>query len=185
MYKLHKLVILLLFFVNVGSLIADDSLLISRLSAYDAGDYTTKTLSIDVTQDVCESDSEDTVYESFNDTVLGIDVENDLNTVVRCTNFSYLVRNAFGTGVKLRSSSLALSGSNRIDPKSETRVELQALFFHAKDGRKYYTGNSTAIPDDLGFRNVTVRLKCRTSTGERRTLVGRTALSFGNFNRCE
>lgn len=152
---------------------------IIAIQAMDLGLDSEVTTSIDVTQDECD---EDDTLEQFSDTILKIIVANDSYSTLQCNKISFSVPNATLTGKGFRSKKYSVVGLREVEGQNELG-ELYSLGFDSYEGAKFFPGSSTAIPQGLGFRNITVRLFCKLE-GRRVTLKGRTALSFDNFDRC-
>jgi hypothetical protein len=137
---------------------------------------------IDVQQNLCGSGTAATA-EPFFDTALRMTVQNDSNADIVFRSFSYTVQNADGAGRKFNSVALAPVASGFV-PSGDEPTKLIGLFLKAQNGTKVFTRTNQAIPATLGFRNVTVRLTGRTASGKAVRISARTAMSFGNFDRC-
>lgn len=159
---------------------------ISEIKAFDEGSFDSSSsgsLSIDVVQDTCSTQSNgEPVLEDFFDTFLKISVRNDTYSDVTIQKFSYTIPRA-NASKAYKSRPIAPASSSIV-----LRGETSDLLFHflkIHGARKYFSRPEVAISEDLGFKNITVTLQGRTSAGRQFKIRARTALSFGNFNRCE
>lgn len=170
---------------------------ITRIQAVDDGTFTTDTSTLSIDTDYisdCDEDPETVVAEPFFDTVFRIAVKNDSTRAITFTSFNYTISDSDGNGTPFTSSSLSLSETRELKPCTESAEECDnsddpflALMFIAKPGSgsdKFFNGSSTAIDSDVDFANVTIRLIGETSEGQEVVITGRTALSFGAFDRC-
>lgn len=144
---------------------------------------------IDVTQDLCTtSGSTETTAEPFSDTRVKITVQNETNSEVRFTKFSYTIPNFDGTGRTFESSDIRFIGDANVDSLGGEK-QLTALVFSVTGpggGDKYFvngsTGNKAATA--IGFRNVTFTLTGVTSLDQEVNVTGTTVFSFQDYNRC-
>lgn len=157
-----------------------DGVRLTALQGFDAGETCgdTSTTSIDTTQNLC-SDGE---AEPFFDSTIGMTIANNSNVTVQINSISYSVDNVDAAGSQFNSSAVAPIGNTEVPPGDD--VQICTLFAKAMAGGKRFIGADSNI-GFTGVRNVTVRVSATTETGESFTLTGRTALSFGNFSRCE
>jgi|GEM_PF-7099275 len=193
---MSKWVFLALSFLLFSNALAEPpgSARISGFKAFDEGSFGPQLEGapfIDVAQGVCErkdqngdgdkTDPEDVVLEGFYDTILGVTVSNDSNLPITIRRFTYSLRNG-GNGRPFRSRALAPLEEAVISARSQK--QLFFLFIKAVDGAKVFTGSGASIPPELGFKNVSAKLRGTDAAGRPLTLRGRTALSFGDFDRC-
>ena len=148
------------------------------------------TTSIDVIQDICNpvDDNNDGVIDSFtpetfSDSTVSITVYNHGTTSVSIRSLAITVPRATSDRKTLRSKWLAPISDPTVMP-GETGTTVKFLVFDAEAGNKRVPGNLQNFPSNLGFRNVTIKLRGKTARGEAFTLSARHALSFDNFNRC-
>ena len=176
--------LILLFLIPFGIQAQTNGISISTIEPLDYGELSedaNSSASIDVVQGLCGISPSQTA-EPFYDTLVRIKVRNDLDSTVRFSRFHYSVPKPYGANGRINSAKLALVGGNEAAPDEVT--VLYALFLDVKDSSKVYAGHSTAIPDDLGFRNVTFRLIGKTSLGKKIRISKRSAISFDDFDRC-
>lgn len=188
---------------SVGGSDEGEGLRITSVSLRDTGDLSedgdSSTTAVDVGRETCDngtpSDATDDFCEPFFDTHLVITVQNDSNSNVTFTRFTYSLDNSDGTGTPFNSRGISPTESREI-PAGGGEGSLIVLFLNATGtggsgcssggcaSGKLFTGSSTPISCGLGFRNVTVNLEGATSEGDPVTVTGRTALSFGSFDNC-
>jgi len=161
---------------------------ITAVSLNDSGDLgsTTTTASIDVVQDSdCDGDGATADPEPFFDTAIAFKVVNNTNSVIRFTNYSYVIEGGAGSGQDFSSDTLGFVGSTEgTTADGGDELTLISLFAQARSGAKFFHDSSTAIPSDLGFTNIDITIRGRTAAGEPITLRASTVASFSNFNRC-
>lgn len=140
------------------------------------------TASIDVSKGSCGV-SPNTSEEPFHDSLVRFTLVNHGKLPIYLRSVSYTLKNPYGTGASVRTKRLAFSGSTLVEADKEKHSAL-SLFLDVDDSGKTYAGKSTAIPSDLGFRNVTFTVYAVTASGRKVQVKGRTALSFDDFDRC-
>lgn len=169
------------------------SVRINSIEFLDAGETSADaagTTSIDVDQGLCGTDcagagAASCTAEPFFDTYIKITVRNNSNQNVRFRSYRYSIPEATGTGTAtFTSESIAFISDAEISADGG-ETTFVALFLDAIDpGDKAFHGSSSAISDDLGFRNISVTLSGTNDAGETVTVTGRNAASFDNFNNC-
>lgn len=158
---------------------------ISSITAYDTGDFSTATTSIDIAQDVCTTNGTATP-EPFYDSGVKFTVVNDTPYLLLLKSYKYTVSNAFGTGTSFTSSTIKFtsSASAAADANGGTGT-VQALFLDASSGGKRYVGSNQNIPlTATGFKNITFTITADNELGEEMEIKGSEALSFDDFGRC-
>lgn len=156
------------------------------------------TTSIDIRAFECGSacsitdNSDDCTVEPFFDTYLRVSIVNNTNQTIRFTGLRYRIPEARGAGTSsFTSNTLSLIGEATAAPEGGTTTVL-SLFMDAvnptnaltSNGDKVFFGESFHIPDDFGFRNVSVTLVGTNGSGEAVQISGSTAVSFDDFNKC-
>lgn len=163
-----------------------DGVRITLVEFIDDGGATT-TSSIDTRQDTCNEGDSDETCEEFFDTSVQFTVVNNSNQVVDAVSYTYTVSDSNGSGSSYTSPSLALNGQEVL-PSGGTAT-FTALFAEVISGvdadscplGKRFTDNSTAIPSDLGFTNITFRITVRNENGDSDVISVRGSASFDNF----
>ena len=135
---------------------------------------------VDVLQGVCGA-APSTTAEPFYDTVIGLTISNGCRSTVRLNKFWYRIHNA-GYGAPFNSAKI--SPSTKAEVPAGGTVQVFFLLLKAKNGGKVFTHGSAAIPADLGFRNITLAVQGRDALKRAFKARMRTAISFGDFNRC-
>ena len=157
---------------------------ITAIAAYDTGDTTAGTTSIDISQDAdCDNDNTTVDPEPFYDTSVGITVVNNSNRIVRFTSLKYKISNYDGNGSSVTSSSISLVGEGIALDANGGQDKIVSLMLDANAGGKRVVGNSTNISDS-GIKNIRFTLTGTNDIGDTVTVSSSTALSFDGFNRC-
>jgi hypothetical protein len=154
---------------------------ITGVYAYDRGDYSSRSeagLSLDVRRETCP----DGRAEPFFDTIIEVQLHNYLSVPISIHSFSYTVPSAFKKRRTFRSSVLAVFPGGVIQP--HTGAGVYSFFLGMKGARKRYLGGKRNIPDNLGIRNVMVRLEGVDALGRPFSLRSAKAFSFGAYNNC-
>lgn len=148
------------------------------------------TTSIDVTQDICDpvDENNDGIFESFtpetfSDSSVSIMLYNRGTVSAFVRGISITVPRATSDGKTLRSKWLAPISDPTVPP-GDAGTLVKFLVFDAASGLKYVPGKSQNFPSNLGFRNVTIRLRGVSARATSFNLSLKHALSFDNFNRC-
>lgn len=155
---------------------------ITDVAVLDAGGGESTGSGVDILQGVCGT-APSLTAEPFYDSILKIDVVNNGLTDVRFESFSYTISRADLRGIAYRSRRLSLSSSAIVASRGGT-AQLRGLFFDVQGTRKAVAGTKKLLPLDTGFRNVTVKLFGRTSSGRSIIADVEFAVSFDNFDRC-
>lgn len=156
--------------------------------------------SVDVEQGICTAETGDIpatptpsptpkiTLEPFFDTVIAVKVVNNTNQIVTCSTVEFSVASAgalANNGTSFVSDTISLIGeAASIDAGGDSSV-LRFLAFDVVDGAKRFFGSSTDIPDNYGFKAVTVSLNCVNDDGDDVVVEATETWSFDNFNRCE
>jgi hypothetical protein len=160
---------------------------ITGITAYDEGSIgedSSVNASIDVVQDDCGTSTNPTDnLEPFFDTYVGITVVNNSLMPVHFRRFRFRLKNANGSGKRYRSRRFALVGGGEV-PNTGEGTQVLAFMLRANDGRKFFPGRKTAVPEDLGIRNVKFWLIGKNTAGKRVRVSIRSAFVFRNINRC-
>lgn len=154
----------------------------TAINAYDSGDTSAASTSIDITQSACGSAGSTPTAEPFFDTLIGLTIVNDSSFSVNFQSLRFTVANFDGAGSTFRSGSLSLIGESNVDANGGQST-IFSLVFDANSGGKRFFGASSNI-SDRGFKNLTFTLTGVNESGDTVTVSGSTALSFDNFNHC-
>jgi len=178
-----------------------------RLTSITAAENGQDTVTIDVYLGSCgmvdqngdgdKVDACDLAPEPFTDTLVKFSVTNTTSQRIFLRSFKYSISDSDGFGTPFESSQLAFSSGGEVGPSMS--AELTGLFLRGGGSgnsscagypsgriglRKYFTGKSTPIPTDLGFKNVTFTLRGVDGSGRPIEVSGRAGLSFSNYDKC-
>lgn len=181
-----------------------DGVRISQMVFIDDGSVgsepSTVSFSIDVIQGICTSTEGDTpptptptptpviTLEPFFDTVGIMKVNNNTNQTVFCNTASFKVADAgvaANSGTDFVSGTLSVLGEADAVEGGGGSGTFRVLVFDVVDGAKRFFGSTTDLPDNYGFKSVTMTLNCVNDLGSDIELTATQTLSFDNFNRCD
>jgi len=132
----------------------------------------------------CASSGNSCSDEPFGDTFMRIKVYNRLNSTIHFSKGWFVIPNPYGTGGRLTTKRFALVSTGNVPYSKTEPTTLYLLFLDMHSGLKSYAGETTTIPDDLGFRNIKVFLQGKTASGRTVRISTTGAFSFGNIDRC-
>ncbi|MCI5065926.1 hypothetical protein MRY87_09400 [bacterium] len=159
----------------------------------NASPFGVSTFSIDTQQVNCEVDpAEDPECEPFFDTVVSFRIVNNSNQSVQVRGYNYTIPDHDGAGTTFTSDTIAptsIEGGETVTAFGGN-LQFAALFAEVRGSvglcgaEKRFAGAAASMPDDLGFRNVTVRVFGENEVGESFTVTGRIGMSFDSFDNC-
>jgi hypothetical protein len=140
---------------------------------------------IDVIQDDCDPDPDNTSLEPFFDTMLSISVVNNLNRDISFHRFGYNLRfSSFVQGRKLiRAKRQGIAG-NFLSQANGKQTDVYVFMLRNINGRKYSPSGNFMIPEEAGFTNLRLRLIGRTDDGKIVRLRSNATVSIRNHDRC-
>jgi hypothetical protein len=181
-HLLLKVLILLALFVPVSSQ-AEDIRILSLTFQEEGADSGTS--SIDVQQDSdCDNVATTNDPEPFGDTKALFTLRNTLSEDLTFKRVQFVLSIS---GQRRRSKSLPLIGVGRAPAESDGfngETQLAAFLLETREGKKYLAGTNTLVPTDLGARVLRIVLRGRSARGKSVLLRARSALAFGEYDRC-
>ncbi|MCB0328327.1 MAG: hypothetical protein KDD70_01655 [Bdellovibrionales bacterium] len=176
---------------------------LTEIAINDSGSITpfaNPTLSVDTRQRNCEISGGEADCEGFFDTVISFSIVNNSNQIIRVSGYNYTISNADGAGTTFTSTTLLPAPIESGIASNGGEQDYSALFAEVTgntgnnesspmagdecSATKRFAGQSSAIPSDLGFRTVTVRVFYTNESGDSGTATGRISLSFDAFDNC-
>jgi len=172
-----------------------NGLKITAVDYLDLGPSSSGSTSVDVAQGLCgtgcASSSNSCTAEPFFDTYVQFTIVNNTNQTVHCSSYTYSVPHGLNaTSGTVTSGSIAFTNEQAI-ASGGAEVALKALFLDVVSTSgcgglecKTFYGQSSVIPNDFGFRNVSFRVSCSNDLGQSVVLKATQSASFDNFNAC-
>jgi hypothetical protein len=175
----------------LGSGDVNDNISATSVKLIDNGNATSDgTTSIDVVSHQCAGKDTpttgDDTFEKLFDTLLVADLVNDSAQEVTIDSVNFTVPAASGDGTaSYESPSIALSsGAGNLAPNGGTATVTAVVFEVGTVSGKSFVGARSAIPANLGVRNITFRFKGTSADGQSVTLTRTIGVAFADYETC-